>query len=67
MMSTAGNIVFCGTVEGVILALNATTGELLWTFASNGPVYGSAISYLADGKQLVSIPAGDLIVTFGLD
>jgi hypothetical protein len=30
-------------------------------------VYGSAISYLAEGKQLVSIPAGDVIVTFGLD
>ena len=53
--------------QGVIFALNATTGERLLTFASNGPVYGTAISYLADGKQLVSIPAGDLIVTFGLD
>jgi outer membrane protein assembly factor BamB len=67
MMSTAGNLVFGGTVEGVIFALNAATGERLWTFASNGPVYGSAISYLADGKQFVSIPAGDVLLTFGLD
>ena len=67
MMSTAGNVVFGGTVEGVIFALNATTGERLWTFASNGAVYGSAISYLVDGKQVVSIPAGDLLLTFGLD
>jgi outer membrane protein assembly factor BamB len=67
MMSTAGNLVLGGTVEGVIFALNATTGERLWTFASNGPVYGSAISYLADGKQFVSIPAGDVMLTFGLD
>ena len=66
-MSTAGNVVFGGTLQGVIFALNATTGERLFTFASNGPVYGTAISYLADGKQLVSIPAGDVIVTFGLD
>jgi outer membrane protein assembly factor BamB len=66
-MSTAGNVVFGGTMEGVIFALDATTGERLWTFSSNGPVYGSAISYLAEGKQLVSIPAGDVIVTFGLD
>jgi len=51
----------------VIFALNATTGERLWTFASNGAVYGSPISYLAGGKQFVSIPAGDLIVTLGLD
>ncbi len=67
VMSTAGNLVFGGTIQGVIFALNATTGERLWTFASNGPVYGTAISYLADGKQFVSIPAGDVIVTFGLD
>jgi alcohol dehydrogenase (cytochrome c) len=67
LMSTAGNLVFGGTIQGVIFALNATTGERLWTFASNGPVYGTAISYLADGKQYVSIPAGDVIVTFGLD
>ena len=67
LMSTAGNLVFGGTVQGVIFALNATTGERLWTFASNGPVYGTAISYLADGKQFVSIPAGDVIVTFGLN
>ena len=67
LMSTAGNLVFGGTIQGVIFALNATTGERLWTFASNGPVYSTAISYLADGKQLVSIPAGDVIVTFGLE
>ena len=67
LMSTAGNLVFGGTLEGVIFALNATTGERLWTFASNGPVYGTAISYLAAGKQLVSIPAGDVIVTFALE
>jgi alcohol dehydrogenase (cytochrome c) len=67
MMSTAGNLVFGGTLEGVIFALNATNGERLWTFASNGPVYGTAMSYLAGGKQFVSIPAGDLLITFGLD
>ncbi len=67
LMSTAGNVVFGGTLQGVIFALNATTGERLFTFASNGPVYGTAISYLAEGKQLVSIPAGDVIVTLGLE
>ena len=67
VMATAGNLVFGGTLEGMIFALNATTGERLWTFSSNGPVFASPISYTANGKQLISIPAGDLIVTFGLD
>jgi hypothetical protein len=47
--------------------LNSTTGDRLWTFSSNGPVFASPISFLANGKQMVSIAAGDLIVTFGLD
>jgi len=67
VMATAGNLIFGGTLEGMIFALNATTGERLWTFSSNGPVFASPISYTANGKQLISIPAGDLIVTFGLD
>ena len=67
VMATAGNVVFGGTLEGVVFGLNATTGERLWTFAANGPVYGTPISYLADGRQLISIPAGDVIITFGLD
>lgn len=67
VMATAGNLVFGGTLEGMIYALNATTGERLWTFTSNGPVFASPISYLAGGKQLVSIPAGDVILTFGVE
>jgi alcohol dehydrogenase (cytochrome c) len=67
VMATGGNLVFGGTLEGMVFALNATTGDRLWTFSANGPVFASPISYTANGKQLVSIPAGDLIVTFGLD
>jgi outer membrane protein assembly factor BamB len=66
-MATGGNLVFGGTLEGMVFALNSTTGEMLWSFSANGPVFASPISYLANGKQMVSIPAGDLIVTFGLD
>jgi alcohol dehydrogenase (cytochrome c) len=67
VMATAGNLVFGGTLEGMVFGLNATTGERLWTFSANGPAFASPISYTANGKQLVSIPVGDLIVTFGLD
>ena len=66
-MATGGNLVFGGTLEGMIFALNAATGDRLWTFSANGPVFASPISFLANGKQMVSIATGDLIVTFGLD
>jgi alcohol dehydrogenase (cytochrome c) len=66
VMSTAGNLVFGGTQEGVIFALDARTGERLWYFSGNERVYASPVSYLSNGKQYVSLPVGDVIVTFGL-
>jgi alcohol dehydrogenase (cytochrome c) len=67
VMSTAGNLVFGGTIEGVIFALDARTGERLWYFQANDRVYASPISYLANGKQYLSLAAGDVLITFGLD
>ena len=66
VMSTAGGLVFGGTPEGVVFALDAQTGERLWYFAGNERVYASPISYLANGKQYVSLAVGDVLITFGL-
>src|SRR5689334_16424666 len=66
VMSTAGNLVFGGTQEGVVFALDARSGERLWHFAGNDRVYASPISFLAGGKQYVSLAVGDVLVTFGL-
>ena len=67
VMSTAGNLVFGGTVEGLVFALDARTGEWLWHFAANDRVYASPISFLANGKQHVSLAVGDVLMTFALD
>jgi outer membrane protein assembly factor BamB len=66
-MSTGGNLVFGGTTEGIIFALDARTGERLWYFPANDRVYASPISFLANGKQYVSLAVGDVLMTFGLD
>jgi outer membrane protein assembly factor BamB len=66
VMATAGNLVFGGTLEGLVFALDARTGERLWNFPGNDRVYASPISYLVNGKQYVSLAVGDVIVTFGL-
>jgi alcohol dehydrogenase (cytochrome c) len=65
--STAGNLVFGGTLEGVIFALDARTGQRLWYFSGNDRVYASPVTYLANGKQYMSLAVGDVIATFGLD
>ena len=47
--------------------VDARTGERLWYFAGNDRVYASPMTYLANGKQYMSLAVGDVIATFGLD
>lgn len=67
VLSTAGNLVFSGTLEGNIFALDARTGKELWHFSGGERIYGSPITFLSRGKQLVTLPIGDNLVAFGLD
>ena len=67
LLSTAGDILFGGTVDGYFFALDARTGEELWYMNVGGMVHAAPISYLADGEQYVTIAAGHSIFTFGLD
>jgi len=66
-MATAGNLVFGGTLEGNVFALDARTGKRLWRFPGNDRIYSSPISFLSNGKQHVSMPVGDVLITFSLD
>jgi len=67
VMATAGNLVFGGTLEGNVFALDARTGQRLWRFSGNDRIYSSPISFLSNGKQHVSMPVGDVLITFALD
>jgi alcohol dehydrogenase (cytochrome c) len=67
VMATAGNLVFGGTLEGNVFALDAHTGQRLWRFPGNDRIYSSPISFLSNGKQHVSMPVGDVLITFSID
>lgn len=67
VMSTAGNLVVGATFEGNVFALDAFTGEVLWRFLGNDRVYASPMSFLSRGKQHISIPVGDVLITFSID
>jgi alcohol dehydrogenase (cytochrome c) len=67
VMATAGNLVFGGTLEGNVFALDAATGKRLWRFPGNDRIYASPISFLSNGRQHVSMPVGDVLITFSLD
>ena len=67
VMSTAGGLVFAGTVRGNFIALDAETGEDLWHKALGGEIIAAPITYRAAGRQQVTIAAGQAIFTFALD
>ena len=66
LLSTAGGLVFGGTEEGNLIALDADTGKPLWDLQLGGAVRGIPISYAVDGKQYVAIAAGNALFAFAL-
>ena len=67
LLSTAGGLVFSGTMEGDFFAADAKTGEILWRFQTGGACYANPISYVSEGKQYIAIPSGGTLITFALD
>ena len=63
---TASDILFVGGNEGFFYAMDARTGDLLWKSYLGGPVLNTPITYEVDGKQYVSVIAGNVLATFGL-
>ncbi len=57
-MATAGDLVFYGTLDGYIKALNSRNGEELWKFKLPSGVIGHPITYKHEGKQYVAIYYG---------
>ena len=57
-LATAGNIVFYGTLEGYLKAVDATTGEELYKFKTPSGIIGNVMTYTYDGKQYIGILSG---------
>ncbi|HTM51719.1 MAG TPA: PQQ-dependent dehydrogenase, methanol/ethanol family [Bryobacteraceae bacterium] len=66
LLATAGGLVFVGDREGYLMALDASTGKILWKFQTGGMVIAPPISYSMDGKQYVAVAAGASMLTFTL-
>jgi lanthanide-dependent methanol dehydrogenase len=58
-VATAGDVVFYGTMDRWMKAVNAKTGELLWKFRAGSGFIGQPITYKgSDGRQYVAILDG---------
>ncbi len=55
---TAGGLLLTGDSGGEFLALNASSGEILYRFQTGGPVAGGITSYEAGGRQYIAVPSG---------
>ncbi len=66
VLSTAGDLVFGGGMEGNFVALDARTGELLWHVALGGPNASGPISYEVNGKQYIVGTGEGAMFAFGL-
>jgi len=58
-LTTAGGLVFYGTMEGWLKALDQKTGKLLWQFKTPSGIIGNPMTYRGpDGKQYVAVLSG---------
>ena len=57
-LATAGNLVFYGTLEGYLKAVDATTGDELWKFKTPSGIIGNVSTYEHNGKQYVAVLSG---------
>ena len=57
-MTTAGNLVFFGDIQGIFHALNAKTGQDLWHMNVGSGVGAGPVTFAVDGKQYVAVLAG---------
>jgi len=66
ILTTASDVLFVGGREGYFQALDARTGALLWKQNLGGDIIAGPISFQIDGKQYVSIAAGNSLFTYAL-
>ncbi len=57
-LSTAGDVVFYGTLEGYLKAVDAKTGKELYKFKTPSGIIGNVNTYTHNGKQYVAVLSG---------
>ncbi|WP_424946909.1 methanol/ethanol family PQQ-dependent dehydrogenase [Candidatus Spongiihabitans sp.] len=57
-LATAGDVVFYGTLEGYLKAVDAATGDELYRFKTPSGIIGNVNTYMHDGKQYIAVLSG---------
>jgi PQQ-dependent dehydrogenase (methanol/ethanol family) len=67
LVATGGGLIFGGDTNGHFMALDQTTGKVLWEVNLGSPVTGYPITYAVNGKQYVAVSTGNSLVSSGLN
>lgn len=58
VLSTASGLVFSGEGSGELFALDARTGEKLWSGKTEAGVNAPPVSYMINGRQYIAVASG---------
>jgi alcohol dehydrogenase (cytochrome c) len=58
MLATGGGLLFTGKHSGDFIAVDADTGEIVWSFKTGSGINAQPITWSRDGKQYVTILSG---------
>jgi len=57
-LTTAGDVIFYGTLEGYLKAVRLSDGKELWKFKTPSGIIGNVFTYMHGGKQYVGVYSG---------
>jgi alcohol dehydrogenase (cytochrome c) len=66
LLSTAGGLVFGGG-STAFYALDTQTGTMLWNISAGAAILAAPVTYLVEGRQIVTVATGNAILSFTLD
>ena len=58
MLVTDGGLIFTGTLDGKVIALDEATGKTVWQFQTGSSIIATPITYTYKGRQYLSIASG---------
>jgi len=66
VLTTAGDLVFWGDLDGKFRGFDAGSCKILWETTLGGSIGNSTISYAVNGKQYIAVMSGEGLLTGGL-
>ncbi len=66
ILATGGDLLFTGGYDRNFRAINANTGEEVWSTRLPSSVHGHPVSFQVDGKQYIAVQSGGMLVSGSL-